>query len=56
MTGRHAVGDYVVFAHGKEKLRGYVQQTTGGKGEPIAYVVRAGDRDYDVREGDIVDG
>lgn len=56
MSGCHAVGDYVVFLVKGEKLRGYIQETKGGDAEQASYVVRVCGRDYDVLEGDIVDG
>jgi hypothetical protein len=56
MTGSHAVGDYVVFVHGDEKLRGYIQRSLGGHGYPVAYVVRVGDMDYEVSEQRVVNG
>lgn len=56
MKGTHAVGDYVVFTVGDEKLRGYIQETKGGNDEPAAYIVRSSGRDYEVHERDIIDG
>jgi hypothetical protein len=57
MTGSHAVGDYVVFAVVSEghrvHLRGYIQKAIG---DPVAYIVRVGVKDFEVSEQEIVNG
>lgn len=52
--GNHANGDYVVFLHDGKSMRGYIQKVLGGQHEPVIYVIRVDDREFDVREDEIL--